>query len=209
MKRCGFVWWRGLLALIFVALIAAILFPVFVRDGPMPSPRSTCQSNLRQISLGMAQYTQDYDEHYPPIILSDVARADTFYGWADALQPYVKSTQVLNCPLVDAVRLANPTQRGYTDYWYNRNFSGQDARKIDTPSLTLLFGDGNDGHDETTARYSLSQLPETWRNDTKSPAYRHLEGANYAFADGHIKWYKPENVTNAPISSGAFTFAVR
>ena len=54
----------------------------------------------------------------------------------------------------------------------------------------LLSGDGNDGTDATNARYSLSELPDAWHN-ADAPALRHLDGANYAFADGHVKSMKP------------------
>lgn len=207
MKRRGFVWWRGLLALIFVALIAAILFPVFVRDST-PGRIPSCQSNLRQISLGVVQYAQDYDEDYPPVILNDTAGTNSPYGWADALHPYLKSAGILQCSLEGNVPTApDPMQRGYTDYWFNRNLAERNPQSFTDARYSIAFGDGNDGHDETTARYSLSQFPEAWRNNQNSPAYRHREGANYAFADGHAKWLKPENVTNT-VTNGQPTFRV-
>src|SRR5690606_12617556 len=80
--------------------------------------RASCQSNLKQINLGMIQYTQDYDEKYP-MYRPGASTAARPYGWADALQPYLKSTQIFQCPSDSAGPNATPTSSGYTDYGYN------------------------------------------------------------------------------------------
>lgn len=75
-----------LVVVAIIAILAAILFPVFGRAREN-ARRSSCQSNLKQLGLGMIQYTQDYDERY---MLDD--------PWASIMFPYVKSTQIYVCP---------------------------------------------------------------------------------------------------------------
>jgi len=92
-----------LVVIAIIAILAAILFPVFGRAREN-ARRSSCQSNLKQIGLGMLQYAQDYDETLPRIAFG----ADSAWGgpewhpgrahWMDVAQPYIKSEQVFNCP---------------------------------------------------------------------------------------------------------------
>ena len=85
-----------LVVIAIIAILAAILFPVFARAREN-ARRSSCQSNLKQIGLGLLQYTQDYDEKLVPARTDGAAdglRNTWFYG----VQPYIKSTQVFACP---------------------------------------------------------------------------------------------------------------
>ncbi len=196
-------------AFCLACLFAAILFPLFARKSGSKSP--SCQSNLKQIALGVFQYTQDYDERYPIVEVNDShVSSDNPHGWADALQPYLKSTQLYQCPAENALANDNkPTRSGYTDYWYNARLNGLKQKAVRHVASTLLLGDGNDGTEATNARYSLKQLPAAWRTDANSPAMRHLEGANYAFADGHVKWFKPERINGQTPKPHIATFAVK
>ena len=102
-----------------------------------------------------------------------------------------------------------PAARDYTDYFFNRRLGGLHHQKLEAAALTIMLGDGNDGSDAANAPYSLEELPAKWRTDKSSSGYRHGEGANYAFADGHVKWLQPKAVTNEPVKKGRFTFSVR
>ncbi len=91
---------------VVIAILAAILFPVFARAREN-ARRSSCQSNEKQIGLGLLQYIQDYDEILPADYYgysgynpSNTTTTGTgvSYKWMDAIQPYVKSTQVFTCP---------------------------------------------------------------------------------------------------------------
>ena len=103
-RKVGFTLIELLIVITIIALLAAILFPVFSRARES-ARRSACSSNFRQISLAFMQYTQDYDERLPLFSLSGLGNAGfQGYGggngarWADSIFPYVKSTQVFDCP---------------------------------------------------------------------------------------------------------------
>ena len=86
-KKSAFTLIELLVVIAIIAILAAILFPVFARAREN-ARRSSCQSNLKQIGLGFAQYTQDYDELYPSF-------ASGAPNWDAAIQPYV-GTKVVN-----------------------------------------------------------------------------------------------------------------
>lgn len=179
-------------SVIVVGLVAAILYPVFAPRRQFPRGHVSCISNLKQIGLGLIQYSQDYDERFPPVAAHGAA-----FGWADAIYPYIKSNQVFQCPVEPNGGQHDPRLSGYTDYWFNAQLSEGALRNISEPARLLAAGDGNDGTDLTNARYSLSALPPQWISDTNSPLYRHLGTANYLFADGHVKAMKPTSISNS------------
>lgn len=188
-------------------VLAAILLPVLgrARDNHR---RTACSYQLKQLMLGMAQYRFDCDGAYPPVAIN--AKSGSFaggkgyeaFGWADSLQPYIKSRAVLYCP--SDLNMPSegwfPEQPGYTDFWMNANLAGSTK----PPSSAIAMGDGNG---QGTARYALRGLPSNWRDappeeaNASGPDHvqepwfkRHRGGANYAFADGHVKWMLPELV---------------
>src|SRR6478609_5300940 len=81
-----------LVVIAIIAILAAILFPVFGRAREN-ARRSSCQSNLKQIGLGLVQYTQDYDERYMPFQYDS-----SLVSWPMLVQPYIKSSQLFICP---------------------------------------------------------------------------------------------------------------
>src|SRR6187551_558294 len=100
--RRGFTLIELLVVIAIIAILAAILFPVFARAREN-ARRSSCQSNLKQIALGIKQYIQDYDEMMPRYYYATTP--NTY--WNNAIDPYVKSTQIFDCP--SAPRVAATT----------------------------------------------------------------------------------------------------
>lgn len=97
LNRHGFTLIELLIVIAIIAILAAILFPVFGRAREN-ARRSSCQSNLKQLGMAQIQYIQDFDESMPPY--QNVYDDSPFRSiqWFDALYPYYKSPQVLNCP---------------------------------------------------------------------------------------------------------------
>ena len=96
--RQGFTLIELLVVIAIIAILAAILFPVFARAREN-ARRASCQSNLKQMGIGAMQYSQDYDETICPSLLNDAGYTDAQSpSFVDLLQPYVKSLQIFSCP---------------------------------------------------------------------------------------------------------------
>lgn len=179
MKR-AFTLVEALIVVAGVIVLAAFVWPVL--DGMRGKQRrSSCQSNLKQIGLGFMQYTRDYDEKWPP------ARATAVAGWANVLQPYLKSIQLFQCPSV-----ASTTTLFTSDYFYNRRLARRSYGMVSNPARIILVGDGQGS---ASTWNSWTGLPADATTNRNSPGQRHLEGANYCFMDGHVKWIKPRDLS--------------
>lgn len=94
-KEHGFTLIELLVVIAIIALLAAILFPVFARAREN-ARRATCQSNLKQIGIGLIQYTQDNDGYLVAALMKDPT--NHYWRWMDVAYPYIKNTQVFSCP---------------------------------------------------------------------------------------------------------------
>jgi prepilin-type N-terminal cleavage/methylation domain-containing protein/prepilin-type processing-associated H-X9-DG protein len=220
--RHGFTLIELLVVIAIISLLAAILFPVFARAREN-ARRSSCQSNIRQIGLAIKQYTQDYDSHYPIVSFSNPDPS----GWASNVQPYLKNEQIFQCPsekneqgATDSLWPTNeyPFNYNYTDYYYNDNLNWLDdgagnwdnsqgainESLLTEPTRTIVIGDGHNGGWSYSRSSTETDVGSTYVNGVMTPntglapSVRHLDGANYGFGDGHVKWLRP-----AAISSGA------
>jgi prepilin-type N-terminal cleavage/methylation domain-containing protein/prepilin-type processing-associated H-X9-DG protein len=192
----GFTLIELLVVIAIIAILASILFPVFARAREN-ARRSSCTSNLKQIALGVAQYTQDYDEKFPMQYFGPGAEY-LENGWSLALQPYLKSTQLFQCP-------SEPTNGSVPyaiiDYGYNLSLgqpnSSTAIAAVNFPTSTVLNYD-----------YQTFSAEAGYYDNSINPAStkRHLDGANYSFVDGHAKWYRPEKVLSAAIGAPSYGY---
>ena len=183
-KRSAFTLIELLVVIAIIAILAAILFPVFARAREN-ARRSSCTSNLKQIGLGLLQYSQDYDEKLVRAWYGDNGFGNSDptanggngqYKWMDAIQPYVKSTQVYTCPSIPVGLGAGATgnyvpfrQYGtngvptssnqyYGSYSLNSAYWGTDVAtqgpgnggmnlaNLNAPATTVWASDGNGGY---------------------------------------------------------------
>jgi len=123
--------------LVIIAILAAILFPVFARAREN-ARRSACQSNMKQIGLGFLQYAQDYDESFPYGNNISGAKAH----WVEPIMPYVKSQQLFVCPSDSTTpdMSGGVVTNGVLSYAANRNvvFNYNDSNKISGGKLATF-----------------------------------------------------------------------
>ncbi len=221
-KRSAFTLIELLVVIAIIAILAAILFPVFARAREN-ARRSSCQSNLKQIALGAFQYLQDYDERFPNQHTTGATSATPPVGWGDTIQPYLKSLQLYQCPSDPDAGTLTPTVRGYADYYINAalgntgtatapryNAGGISQSAVENASLTIFIGEGVGDSSFSTARFRTNGFSTRGAvgntAEETQPSYgtaglissggasgtaqRHLEGSNFSFTDGHVKWYR-------------------
>jgi prepilin-type N-terminal cleavage/methylation domain-containing protein/prepilin-type processing-associated H-X9-DG protein len=229
-RREGFTLIELLVVIAIIAILAAILFPVFAQAREKARAAS-CLSNNKQISLAFSMYKQDYDETYPPAAQVD-ANGNTIW-WETSVTPYIKGGDVggiLTCP--------SAASRAYA-YSMNWSMSGASDATASRPADTILSADAAQDpslasktagdpalglpqaapeflYTYTGSGESLWTTPPNFKtvkgdpNATIVPSvnhggtlpdedshkaaglmrYRHNDGVNAAFADGHTKFVR-------------------
>ena len=202
-NRRAFTLIELLVVIAIIAILAAILFPVFARAREN-ARRASCLSNMKQIALGFMMYSQDYDEKFPTIgtttqttapVPEDTAfnlsgTAGVWYkSWASDIYPYVKSSQVYLCP-------SNQKNFYGTNYgvpWYAVDTAGnlvdyflyksQSLAAFQQPSQSMLMTEkGNGGGQQYV-----------FAGTYYAAVAAHFDGGNIAYVDGHVKWLKFNN----------------
>lgn len=187
-KTTGFTLVEILIALAVVAVLAALLLAAFSRVREA-GHSTICQSNLKQLALGMQQYVQDYNGRYP-----------IQAGWEIKILPYVKDEKLFMCPsnYRKGVQDAKDSDYGY-------NFK----------RLMKITGNQAEGRHETTLPNISSVFLnyDLVLNDNYIVApgscgnvlgvnIRHLGGSNFSFLDGHVKWLNAEQFSDVECSLG-------
>lgn len=142
----GFTLIELLVVIAIIAILAAILFPVFARAREN-ARRASCISNMKQIGIAMNMYTQDYDERLPEPGLGGVFRNASNTGLGQlfmgvlpfhlAVQPYAKNYQVFACPS-DSLRLnASVNRSGIVDAFKAANVPGANTLPPYSNSMTF------------------------------------------------------------------------
>jgi len=187
--RRGFTLIELLVVIAIIAILAAILFPVFARAREK-ARQSSCLANAKQLNLAIMQYAQDYDETYPRTSIGGTGT------WPNAVMPYMKNWQILICPSRTASHADQASVTGsYPHYGLADQIDGTALGLIQAPANTVLIGESNWYTD-------ASHFPPTdfsyGRYHIDKPNYTtgfgwwihpHNNGRNIGFCDGHTKWY--------------------
>ena len=218
-KRTGFTLIELLVVIAIIAILAAILFPVFARAREN-ARRSSCQSNLKQLGLGVMQYVQDYDEKYPFALMEITGSTPPATGfgapywiWYQTLQPYVRSNQIAVCPSGDATSAPTPYWNQYganrlllPDGRSNPPVAAASIQSVATTFMLMDAGPYMVGPGDATGptgsfwytpgacgpggASTNSTYPLSGFSLSDCQTGRHLDGSNIAYADGHVKWHK-------------------
>ncbi len=185
--RRGFTLIELLVVIAIIAILAAILFPVFGRAREK-ARQSSCQSNLKQITLGMQMYAQDYDETLPFCITGDLMMS--VWSVYQSVQPYVRNEQILLCPS-DSPPSVDLRVIGLGQYGYSANTIVMPINIVGIlPSNSVPLSEVHKPS-ECVALFDAYLDPTSTVMDFRTPPdKRHNEIANYSFIDGHVKAYK-------------------
>jgi prepilin-type N-terminal cleavage/methylation domain-containing protein/prepilin-type processing-associated H-X9-DG protein len=179
----GFTLIELLVVIAIIAILAAILFPVFAKAREK-ARSSSCQSNLKQMAVAITQYTQDNDERLP----GRLNGGGEAYSWRIVIGPYLKSLQVFQCP--SNTNNANNSYDGVTKISYGvnghdayttpmRSGNGVSLAAIVAPAECIMICESLNGWSEMNLDGAGTAL-----------FLGHNAMGNWAFIDGHVKQMK-------------------
>jgi prepilin-type N-terminal cleavage/methylation domain-containing protein/prepilin-type processing-associated H-X9-DG protein len=179
-RRTGFTLIELLVVIAIIAILAAILFPVFAKAREK-ARQTACLSNARQLVTGLMQYVQDHDEMLPAEVAAVVPGEDGGIVWQ--IDPYVKSQQLWVCPSWrQDIWVTCPGDRTVSTYNLHGDARNISMAKVKEPAAKVFYKEG-----EQYCGYFWAHCHQ-W--DCTSPTDLHNEGLNCGFFDGHAKWVK-------------------
>lgn len=205
MGRRGFTLIELLVVIAIIAILAAILFPVFARAREK-ARQTSCLNNVKELALAFHMYVQDYDETTPAhyrtlatsITMPDGSGTWAYNPWANQLYPYVMNVQVYHCPSSpELFTFTNWTSYNYAYNYYGGRLTNLRIAVIQRPAELLVLVDGG------------SYIANPFVAPGANPALRtdpgghyyidavkawHNDGCNIAYADGHAKWLQYNEV---------------
>jgi prepilin-type N-terminal cleavage/methylation domain-containing protein/prepilin-type processing-associated H-X9-DG protein len=202
-QRRGFTLIELLVVIAIIAILAAILFPVFAQAREA-ARKTACLSNLKQIGNAAMMYNQDYDETYVACTYNGSRTTPPGPYWAEAFYPYVKNYQVFSC-LTGGGRGSTSRALVYNNwrfpltphYGWNTYLSGLSMAAVTFPADTAAVADCSHqvladhvgriawANSSDQVLYPGTGVGADYMNDRYS---RHQGGESIAFADGHAKW---------------------
>jgi len=191
MTRRGFTLIELLVVIAIIAILAAILFPVFARAREK-ARQTSCLSNVKQISLAVQMYASDYDDYVVAV------NNENGGPWYNVLNAYIKNSQIWVCPSYPTVSPGYAYNYPHGSYRLAYPTTLVHLATINRPAERLLFLDS-----ENTAEWYrvYAYCPICWpippgiRTAQNVIGDRHNNGANCGFLDGHAKWVSFSRLT--------------
>lgn len=213
-KRNGFTLIELLVVIAIIAILAAILFPVFAQAREK-ARQTTCVSNLKQIGTALMMYVQDYDERYP---IFSFANCLPGYDaiWTNEILPYTKNTQIFVCPSIqppysttNGARPGAPWKPGQcpggipTSYMMAGFMTDVSMAAIPAPADQVYVFDGVGGSNLWAATQVCGAVPGSKEANGWICRFLmvHNGGSSVLFADGHAKWYNGNAIRNNDASA--------
>ncbi len=215
--RRGFTLIELLVVIAIIAILAAILFPVFAKAREK-ARQTSCLSNAKQLATGLYMYCQDYDEALPFCFSSDGYPGYTWYRyWYEQAEPYIKNTQIFSCPS-SGVQYNFLTRRT-ADYGWNQAhmpyrypYGATSLALLHRPAEIMMFCDAQpSGGIVTWDNRMYTYCAICYNNPTyaylcNSVANRHNDGANVGYWDGHAKWLQRTAINAVSPANEIFWF---
>ena len=185
-----------LVVIAIIAILAAILFPVFAKAREK-ARQSSCLSNIKQIGLAVNMYIQDYDELYPRYAQS--IAGSTWY-WPIRLAPYVKNTQIFACPSRPTRNWSGTATSSTCPYGWNCSGNGYDGismAQAEIPAETIVFAESYNVHKYNylyNTTYVGAAYTQRSNDNVAGSDAPHNGGENCGFGDGHAKWISTQEL---------------
>lgn len=210
LSKC-FVFLKPLFAFTGAITLGVIALGIYAVLRPETPPYiAQCQSHLKQLGLGMLLYVQDHEDRFPS---AGKVTALVDNGWARRLTPYLRSAQLYRCPIDSFSQDTTPHSLHYTNYYFNGRLQNVKQTSLKDSAKIVLFGEG----ETASSDYACTALTLCTGLSINGPILyvpmrdqqRHIEGSNYAFADGHVKWFRPGKVSTHQGKNSSISFALR
>lgn len=199
MHRKGFTLIELLVVIAIIAILAAILFPVFARAREK-ARQASCQSNLKQIGLAIQMYSQDFDERILPARLGE---APNYMCWTELVYPYINNDQIYICPSHGSPAPSSGTGGYAKSYGLNyeihpfSTYAGHVSNPLDIwPPISTSEID-QPAELISAVDYDFDQPGVHYHTVDDLVDWRHNGMANILFLDGHVKAMK-RNQTLSP-----------
>ncbi len=190
-RKSGFTLIELLVVIAIIAILAAILFPVFAKAREK-ARQTSCASNLKELALAALMYAQDYDEMYPLNAVPIPGTTNQAYYWFDLMEPYIKNYQILVCPShsniwIGGFGFTNTLQASYA--WNCGYLAGTSLAQVQRPAEVQIMMDQLIGDVRST---TVNGGRTNRCNNQRTTWDAHNGGENIAWCDGHVKWMRSE-----------------